>query len=722
MELVGYADRLSVRPGESIAFNVSATVPGYRAQLVRLIHGSERDFGPGFKERVVSSTIDGEYPGREQPVHTGSFVVAEGSSALPFRNGVTLHAWIFPTLPDRGHNQAVLTIGDPETGRGVGLFLDAAGAPLLIVRDDAQSITESTGVPLRKREWVYFSAGYDPVSGRVSIQQTPRLAWPDDPISASKEAETLAGIDPTTGAAVVIGALSADGRTRPASMTAHFNGKIDSPIIRGGDGSVLARWDFGADQSSLHVPDRGPLGLTGIVVNAPTRAVTGHNWSGLESNPRYAPAEYGAIHFHEDDLDDCRWETDFTLAVPDDLPSGIYAAKLTAGDAEEYIPFYVRPHLGRATANVAFLASTNTYLSYANEQGTTNEDVPSLQLPHANPAADERPLAYLKANKLLSQYDFHLDGSGVAFSSRLRPILNMRPKARSRHIDDPHAFPADLCLIDWLDHEGIAVDVFTDEDLHLDGQALLAPYKVVLSGSHPEYWSGHMLDALDGYLRDGGRHLYLGGNGYYWVTSYCPHRSHLIEVRRWGGTGSWKADPGEYHHGTTGELGGLWRNRGRAPQKLLGIGFTAQGFDEAKPYFRQPDSFDTDVAWIFDGVGADEPIGDQPNLILGHGAAGHEVDRFDIRFGTPAHTKLLATATGFSDSYQAVVEELLMSDSMQGGTVNPRVRADMTYLPYPNGGAVFSVGSIAWIGALSANGYDNPVARITGNVVRRFME
>ena len=56
------------------------------------------------------------------------------------------------------------------------------------------------------------------------------------------------------------------------------------------------------------------------------------------------------------------------LNVPDGSPSGLYAARLTAGGAEEYIPFYVRPPLGRASAPVAFLAPTNTYLAYANER------------------------------------------------------------------------------------------------------------------------------------------------------------------------------------------------------------------------------------------------------------------------------------------------------------------------------------------------------------------
>jgi N,N-dimethylformamidase len=40
----------------------------------------------------------------------------------------------------------------------------------------------------------------------------------------------------------------------------------------------------------------------------------------------------------------------------------------------------------------------------------------------------------------------------------------------------------------------------------------------------------------------------------------------------------------------------------------------------------------------------------------------------------------------------------------------------------PAGGAVFSVGSIAWYGALAHRGYDNDIARITTNVLRRFLD
>ena len=217
----------------------------------------------------------------------------------------------------------------------------------------------------------------------------------------------------------------------------------------------------------------------------------------------------------------------------------------------------------------------------------------------------------------------------------------------------------------------------------------------------------------------GGRLMYMGGNGFYWITS-LDSTGRFIEVRREHGTEHWQGAPGETYHATTGEFGGLWRFRGRAPQRLVGVGFTAQGFDRNSPFRRTPGSFDPRAAFIFEGLDENALIGEHPSLVLEVGAAGSELDRVDYAQGSPTHTLILATSFGHSDSYQHVVEEVNTSDSRQGGTENVLVKADMAYLEYPNGGAVFSTSSIAWSGSLSYNGYDNDVSRITENVLRRF--
>ena len=80
-----------------------------------------------------------------------------------------------------------------------------------------------------------------------------------------------------------------------------------------------------------------------------------------------------------------------------------------------------------------------------------------------------------------SLYDLHSDGSGICYSSRLRPVLNMRPKAMSSTAGIGSmlwGYNADTHLTDWLEAEGFAFDVATDEDLHAEGAALLGDYRV----------------------------------------------------------------------------------------------------------------------------------------------------------------------------------------------------------------------------------------------------
>ena len=46
--LIGYADRISVRAGEKIAFKISSTASGpYNATLVRIVRGDPNPAGPG---------------------------------------------------------------------------------------------------------------------------------------------------------------------------------------------------------------------------------------------------------------------------------------------------------------------------------------------------------------------------------------------------------------------------------------------------------------------------------------------------------------------------------------------------------------------------------------------------------------------------------------------------------------------------------------------------
>jgi N,N-dimethylformamidase len=444
------------------------------------------------------------------------------------------------------------------------------------------------------------------------------------------------------------------------------------------------------------------------------------------------PDQYGAIHFHEDDLYDAGWQADFALTIPHNMRSAAYAAHVWCGEAEDgteedYITFFVRPPRGRAGGvgrpKAAFLAPVASYLAYANDHSHLDGERAEMLM--------GRLLVYQQADLHLQEhrelglslYDTHADGSGVCSSSWLRPILNLRPKYSSwlgAHGSGLWQFNADTHLLDWLEHQGVEVDVITDVDLEQDGVAALEPYRVVLTGTHPEYHSKRMSDAMLAWLDRGGRLMYLGANGWYWRIAWHESLPGVIEVRRAeGGIRTWAAEPGEYHHGFTGEPGGLWRRNGRPPNVVVGLGFSAQGFDLSSYYRRKPGSHDPRAAFIFEGV-PEEIIGNFG--LVGGGAAGLELDRADFALGTPPNLLVLASSENHTDLILVVAEEVNVMTPDLSGSQHELVRADLAFFETPAGGAVFSAGSIAWCGSLSHNGYDNNVSRITANVLRRFLD
>jgi N,N-dimethylformamidase len=372
---------------------------------------------------------------------------------------------------------------------------------------------------------------------------------------------------------------------------------------------------------------------------------------------------------------------------------------------------------GRCPA-AAVLLPTFSYLAYANEHASWE---------HPISATGDVPLTvtdrdrFMADQRLLSLYERHTDGSGCCLSSWRRPVLNMRPGYHLPLVRGPHQFSADLELLHWLEHRQAEVDVVTDDDLHTRGAAALSPYRVILTGSHPEYTSTQMLDGLDSYLAAGGRLMYLGGNGFYWVTTAPEADPYLIEVRRGqAGTRVWESSPGEWHQAMTGERGGLWRHRGRTPQSLTGVGFTAQGFDMSLPYRIEADPQDERVRFILDGIDPEAPLSGGGS-VLG-GPAGFEIDRADRALGTPAAAVVVASADGFSNAYQGAVEDVTTADSRQGGADSALVRSDVVFFETGRGGAVFSVGSIAWCGALRQDGKETPVGKMTWNVLARFLD
>lgn len=750
----GYTDRLSARPGEQIRLHVSCEggVDSYAATVVQLHHGFDGSAGPGFQETVVPTAVDGTYPGQHYVCRPGSFVeVQDPAGLLRDPAGFEVRAAIFPTLPrdDRsgtlgayrishssvafhGEHQAVLGTWDAETSTGWAITLED-GRPTFVWNESGQSCTVQLDTSLTAHHWYELVVEVPADGGEVRLACSPLKHAMDlvAPAAArlAPESASMATAGRWVSSAMPfrIGALAAPADARLLAASA-FNGKIGGVTIRrrgGGVDDMVARWHFGRSERAdglllADVIDESPNGLNGRCLNAPIRGVTGPEFQGRIEDFRLAPDEFDAIHFHDDDIADAEWPVALAFVIPDDMRSGVYAFRLSAEGRDHHVPFFVGP--GQRSRDVAVLFPTATYLAYANDRIAFEADSMEMLLGHTPIVHAEDLVLQDHPEFGRSCYEIHNDGSGVVFSSARRPLITMQPRYRASFMSEgPWALPADLCITHWLEEVGCEFDALTDETLDREGYDLLSRYRVVIMGSHPEYMTRAELDALAEYTANGGRLMYLGGNGLYATASFDPENPHVVEVRRAdGGTRPHQTPFAERRHTTSGESAGLWRNKGKAPERLVGVGMSAQGFDRCTYYQRLEDSFDARAAFIFEGIGATERLGDFG--IIGGGAAGSEIDFYNPSLGSPPDTLVLATSGPLSDTYLLVTEELFEQLPGLGGTEQPSVRSDVVYAALDGGGGVFSVGSIAWTGSLSHNGYDNNIARLTSNVLRRFRD
>nr|WP_047167073.1 N,N-dimethylformamidase beta subunit family domain-containing protein [Sphingomonas sp. Y57] len=682
--LIGYGDRFEVAPGESLGFHVSAPAGGFGARLVRLARRAG-DLVP------VASAIDGHHEGGEQPIVTGSHMGVAAGVPLPARPAISL--WFRPTRPGDGRDQALL-----GWGRSHGLLLDGEGR-LRLRWGDAEIVA---GQPCATARWT--EARVETRGDRIAL--TIRTA--DAGVTDWSGEVPLPGIDMRINPQDFHIAAFIE-RNVPVAC---FDGKLARPRI--GDGEVLlAAWNLAEDPGGPIVLDEGPAGRHGRLFQTPQRGVTGPGWNGLSGGWSEDPAGYDAIAFHSDDLTDAGWPGSFSFKPPADLPSDAYGIELSQGGQRDVVPFFVLPAPDAEPAPLAFLVPTFSYLAYANERHWWSN--PGVEAIAGAPLdAIVAPIErWAEAVGLISAYDYHRDGSGCAHASLRRPLVNMRADYRHPLLRGPHQLGADIATIEWLRATGQRFDVITDHVLHERGVEALKPYRAVMTGSHPEYVSGALFDAVEAYVGDGGRLIHLGGNAFYFVTSIFAEEPHVIEVRRGhAGTIPWQSPPGECRQAATGEPGGLWRWRGRSAHRLLGTGTAAVSFGEGRPYVRDPASQDPAFAWIFEGV--DPAVIDARAELLG-GPSGFEVDAMRADLGTPSDTVRLATATGFDPALTFIASEDVLSTGTAGA-----MESHIAYRRLAGGGRVFSAPSIAWTSCLADRGGDNDVARITANVIRAF--
>jgi N,N-dimethylformamidase len=765
MRLAGYADTFGVHPGETIKFMINCDGPKeFKAEIVQMINGDTNPRGPGFIEKAVPGGLSKTVPGRKQVIHSGSYGYVSDCRQLRVES-FTLQCWIWPTAPKthpkywkHGAQGLVTKWSD---GKGYGLFINEKGH----VEVRVNGVSLESPEPVRDHAWHFVAATYDGESGELILYHEPQVHYALDPVIApvsKKISEKIKHMPIPAAVAAFTEGLSDDATAQsslPAGvvLAGKYNGKIETPRIcsialsrqdietmklgaqpglterrnSGPTGAlsevIVAAWEFSDGIDTIKGTDFGPYRLDLEFVNLPTRGMTGHNWGGTVFDWKQSPKEYGAISFHDDDIDNARWEVDFEWKVPTDCKSRAYAAKLTTEDGDEdYVPFWVVPEIGKEQSKIAFMVPTISYMAYANEHVACNAGAAELFIYRAPIMQHQNMFLAEHREYGGSIYDTHTDGTGICFSTRLRPILSNRPKYDHFLAQAPWQYPADLHLIYWLETMGYEYDCITDEDISYDGLARLENYNVIITGSHPEHNTGTQLDALHNYTQRGGRLMYMGADAWYWVHSFHPAyedkgRGVITEMRRCeSGIRTWRADPGEYYHAGSGELGGMWRFRGRYLHSVAGVGMSSEGFDVSSYFSRTPESNNPRVSWAFDGIDYEEMLGNFG--LVGGGAAGLELDIVDFTLGSPPHTLTVATSAGrHTEAYLLVMEDFGFNQQGLDGTTHPRVRGDIAFHETPNGGGCFSFSSIAYCGSLPWNNCDNNISKLTKNVLDHFM-
>ena len=226
LPLTGYADRLSVRPGETIRFRLAnATGADVEAKLVRVICADPNPAGPGILTEPVESTpVAWGAVGEGRSPH-GSYARIDDPGRCFGAGSFSVTCLVYPTRL-AGARQAIVS----RTGAaasGFSLALDERSRLCASIGDGA-SMRDVAVVehPLVERAWHAVWLVVDTEAGEVRTgwaATSPRLGEVRPPHTARAAlpcGASLAGNGPLL--------LAAANHERPVQ---HFNGKLEAPAV-----------------------------------------------------------------------------------------------------------------------------------------------------------------------------------------------------------------------------------------------------------------------------------------------------------------------------------------------------------------------------------------------------------------------------------------------------------------------------------------------------------
>jgi len=190
----------------------------------------------------------------------------------------------------------------------------------------------------------------------------------------------------------------------------------------------------------------------------------------------------------------CNWTPSYTLTVPADWTSGIYAALLTnAQGFQNYVIFVVRDGRPAPFLYQQSIATDQAYNNYPND-GRTGKSLYAFSSFGANTVAGN-------PGAVKVSFDRPMADSGLGL------LMNW-----------------EINLVRWLERSGYDVTYATSIETHANGAAL-RNHRAFLSSGHDEYWSKEMFDAVET-ARDSGVNLaFFGANNVFTQVRFEPSAS-----------------------------------------------------------------------------------------------------------------------------------------------------------------------------------------------------
>lgn len=272
-----------------------------------------------------------------------------------------------------------------------------------------------------------------------------------------------------------------------------------------------------------------------------------------------------------------------------------------------------------------------------------------------------------------------------------------RPGASSFH-------EYEVYLVTWLEglaaRTGFSIDYAANFDVHNE-PGLLDAYRLVVCGSHDEYWSMEEFDAFERrILVRGGNTIFTGANTGYWQVRYADidcapgtpdrgrqmvcHKSRKDPIARRGGP----ADPQLL-------VTAMFRDAGRRPESML-MGSAYENWFQPQP--------DGSPRVPYHVARTDLPFFRDTGLAVGDAVADVVGYEWDNRDPDGDGTRLFRPNVSRIAELPPDAAQVLFTASPIGQN-GVQGRAEAIYFRSPAGAKVFNAGSIRWAWGLSRPGF-----------------